>query len=59
VGETNLLNYQQGLFERICSLEELQLAFKAVKRNHGAAGVDGISIELPHQLPLKKWVKLT
>jgi len=55
VGETNLLNYQQGLFERICSLEELQLAFKAVKRNHGAAGVDGISIEqfernLPREL---------
>jgi RNA-directed DNA polymerase len=60
MSELNLLNYQQGLFERICSIEELELAFKAVKRNGGAPGVDGITIEdfekrLPQELSrLKK-----
>lgn len=45
MGGVNLFNYQQRLFERICSTEELQLAFKAVKRNGGAPGVDGVSID--------------
>ena len=45
MNETNLLNYQEPLFERICALESLQTAFKAVKRNGGAPGIDGITIE--------------
>jgi RNA-directed DNA polymerase len=45
MSEINLFNYQQKLFERICSIEELELAFKAVKRNGGAPGVDGVTVE--------------
>ena len=45
MGEIDLFNYQQNLFERICSIRELELAFKAVKRNDGAPGVDGVTIE--------------
>ena len=37
--------FQRDLFEEICALETLRRAFKAVKRNKGAAGIDGISIE--------------
>jgi RNA-directed DNA polymerase len=60
VSEINLFNYQQRLFERICSVEELELAFKAVRRNGGAPGIDGLTIEefekrLPQELSrLKK-----
>ena len=45
MGNIDLFNYQQNLFERICSIQELERAFKAVKRNGGAPGVDGVSIE--------------
>jgi group II intron reverse transcriptase/maturase len=44
MSEINLFNYQQNLFERICSLEELESAFLAVKRNGGTPGVDGVTI---------------
>lgn len=38
--------FQEGkLLEEICSEETLKKAFKSVKRNKGAPGVDGISIE--------------
>lgn len=55
VSETNLCNYQQTLFERVCSIEELQVAFKAVRSNRGAPGIDGVSVEdfegrLPEEL---------
>jgi group II intron reverse transcriptase/maturase len=45
VSDTNLLNYQEALFERVCSMEELRAAFKAVRRNRGAAGIDGVTVE--------------
>lgn len=45
MSNVNLFNYQQNLFERICSLEELGSAFQAVKRNGGAPGIDGVSIK--------------
>ena len=45
MSKVDLFNYQQNLFERICSIEELQLAFQAVRRNGGAPGVDGVTIE--------------
>jgi RNA-directed DNA polymerase len=63
MGNIDLFNYQQNLFERICSIQELELAFKAVKRNGGAPGVDGVTIEefesrLPQELiQLKKDVE--
>ena len=43
--ETNLFNYQQSLFERLCSGGELHEAFKAVKQNGGAPGIDGITVK--------------
>jgi|JI102314A1RNA_FD_contig_81_936474_length_2290_multi_2_in_0_out_0_2 RNA-directed DNA polymerase len=36
---------EEGLLGEICSLNNLQQAFKAVKRNKGIAGIDGITIE--------------
>jgi RNA-directed DNA polymerase len=33
------------LFDKICSLEVLWFAWGQVRRNHGAAGVDGETIE--------------
>lgn len=45
MSEPHLFNYQSNLFERVCSLDELLLAFKAVKRNGGAPGIDGITIK--------------
>ena len=46
MSEVNLFNYQLDLFERICSLEGLKSAFRDVRRNGGAPGVDGITIEV-------------
>lgn len=43
--DVDLFSYQLNLFERICSTEELLKAFKAVRRNGGAPGVDGVTIE--------------
>lgn len=59
MSQLNLFNHQQALFDRICSIEELQVAFKAVKRNHGASGIDGVTVEdferrLPEELSLLK-----
>jgi len=34
-----------GLFERICSIHQLELAFRVVKRKGGAPGIDGVTIE--------------
>ena len=44
--EPNLFNQQESLFEKICSLKTLQLAFKTVKANGGAPGTDGVSCEV-------------
>jgi RNA-directed DNA polymerase len=37
--------FEPNLFEKICSLANLKEAFKSVKRNKGASGIDEISIE--------------
>jgi RNA-directed DNA polymerase len=37
--------FQSDLFEEICKLGTLREAFKAVKRNKGAPGIDGVTIE--------------
>lgn len=39
------LQFETDLFEKICNMDTLREAFKAVKRNKGAPGVDGITIE--------------
>lgn len=38
--------FETDLFRKICNTDTLREAFKAVKRNKGAPGVDGISIEM-------------
>jgi RNA-directed DNA polymerase len=35
----------RNLFEKLCSLEILGEGFKAVKRNKGAPGIDGVTVE--------------
>jgi RNA-directed DNA polymerase len=37
---------ETDLFEKICNINVLREAFKAVKRNKGAPGIDGITIEV-------------
>lgn len=39
------LQFQTDLFEKICTIETLKEAFKSVKRNKGAPGIDGMSIQ--------------
>ena len=34
-----------GPFERICSIHQLELAFRVVKRKGGSPGIDGVTIE--------------
>ena len=52
VEEPNLFNYQENLFEKICSLSTLQQAFQSVKVNGGAPGIDGITCkEFSERLP--------
>ncbi len=60
MSQLNLFNFEQGLFERVCSIEELQAAYKTVRRNHGAPGVDGVTVEafgerLNRELPRLKF----
>jgi len=38
-------NLYDGIFEQICSLDSLWKSYKDVKKNRGARGIDGISIE--------------
>ena len=38
-------NPNERLLERIISKENMEVAWKRVKANHGAPGVDGITIE--------------
>lgn len=35
----------RSLFEKLCDLHNLQAGFKAVKKNDGAPGVDGVTVE--------------
>lgn len=37
---------KHDLFERLYNIEQLRLGFKAVKKNRGSPGVDGITVEL-------------
>ena len=43
--DTDLFSYSYKLYERICSIDELSAAFKAVKRNRGAPGIDGVTVK--------------
>lgn len=36
---------RQSLFERLCTMTTLSLAYKEVKKNRGAPGIDGVTIQ--------------
>jgi len=43
--QKNLFGDEDDLFGRLCSLGALSEGFRAVKRNHGSPGIDGVTIE--------------
>ncbi len=43
--QRNLFVDERSLFEKLCDLHNLQAGFKAVKKNGGAPGVDGVTVE--------------
>lgn len=43
--QLNLFVDERSLFEKLCDLNNLQAGFKAVKKNGGAPGVDGVTVE--------------
>nr|WP_320011974.1 group II intron reverse transcriptase/maturase [uncultured Desulfobulbus sp.] len=43
--QKNLFTDEWSLFEKLCNLNMLETGFKAVKRNGGKPGVDGVSIQ--------------
>lgn len=43
--QQELFKDERELFEKLCSLEYLEKGWKAVKRNGGAPGVDGVTVE--------------
>jgi group II intron reverse transcriptase/maturase len=45
VRDADLFSYRNKLFDKICSTDELKAAFKAVKSNGGAPGVDGVTVK--------------
>lgn len=58
MSDANLFNYKLSLFEKICSIDELQNAFKRVKKNGGAPGTDGVTIEAFEQQLSKELTQL-
>lgn len=43
--EITMFDRNKSLFERVHSMDQLASAFKAVKRNKGSPGIDGLTIE--------------
>ena len=39
------IDFKEELFETITSLDQLRLAYKAVRENRGVPGVDDVSVE--------------
>ena len=54
-GESQQPALSDNLMERVLSPENLHAAWKQVKRNKGAPGVDGISVEDYPQWARKYW----
>jgi RNA-directed DNA polymerase len=50
--------FYDGLFEEILSLENLNEAFRKVKSNKGAPGIDGVTVEKFAEIKEKEIVKL-
>jgi len=58
--QLNLFYDEEDIFGRLCSPKVLRDGFKAVRKNHGAPGIDGVSIEefeshLEQELKRLKW----
>jgi len=58
--QQNLFYDEEDIFGRLCSLKVLRDGFKAVRKNHGSPGIDGVSIEefeshLERELKSLKW----
>lgn len=51
--QLNLFVDERSLFEKLCDLHNLGTGFKAVKKNDGAPGIDGVSVE-EYELRLDK-----
>ena len=45
MSDITLFDLNKSLFERICSEDQLRESFRAVKRNKGAPGTDGVTIQ--------------
>jgi hypothetical protein len=45
MGDDRLTN-TESLFPQLCNIERLRLGFKAVKKNRGSPGVDGITVTM-------------
>ncbi len=45
MGQLELFIDRRSLFEKLCSLEYLENGFKAVRKNKGAPGVDGVTVK--------------
>jgi len=43
--QMSLFTDERSLFEKLCSLEYLREGFKAVKKNDGSPGIDGVTIK--------------
>jgi group II intron reverse transcriptase/maturase len=43
--QLNLFVDERSLFEKLCDLHNLQAGFKAVAKNGGAPGIDGVTVE--------------
>ena len=43
--ETDLFQDEERFFEQLCSPHALRIGFADVKKNRGAPGVDGITID--------------
>lgn len=43
--ESNRMINTESLFPQLCEIEKLRLGFKAVKKNRGSPGIDGITID--------------
>ena len=44
MGDNRSIN-TESLFHQLCDIERLRLGFRAVRKNHGSPGIDGITIE--------------
>jgi retron-type reverse transcriptase len=49
---------ERSLFEKLCDQSNLEAGFKAVKKNRGAPGIDGVTIKEFESRPEEELVQL-